>query len=46
MSLAIQLAAKGKYGVGTNPMVGCVITKDDEIIATDITKPMAQIMQK
>ncbi|MDC0446568.1 bifunctional diaminohydroxyphosphoribosylaminopyrimidine deaminase/5-amino-6-(5-phosphoribosylamino)uracil reductase RibD [Gammaproteobacteria bacterium] len=34
MSLAMQLAAKGKYGVRTNPMVGCVITKDDEIIAT------------
>jgi len=33
MSLALKLARKGQYGVQSNPMVGCVITKNDEIIA-------------
>lgn len=33
MSLALQLARKGRYGVASNPMVGCVIVKDNKIIA-------------
>jgi hypothetical protein len=30
MSLALQLARKGRYGVASNPMVGCVIVKDNK----------------
>jgi len=33
MALALKLASKGRYGVKANPMVGCVIVKDDKIIA-------------
>ncbi|SMN11795.1 Diaminohydroxyphosphoribosylaminopyrimidine deaminase / 5-amino-6-(5-phosphoribosylamino)uracil reductase [uncultured Candidatus Thioglobus sp.] len=33
MSIALKLARKGCYGVASNPMVGCVIVKDDKIIA-------------
>lgn len=33
MSLALQLASKGQYGVRSNPMVGCVIVKDGKILA-------------
>jgi diaminohydroxyphosphoribosylaminopyrimidine deaminase/5-amino-6-(5-phosphoribosylamino)uracil reductase len=33
MLLALELAAKGKYGVKSNPMVGCVIVKNNEVIA-------------
>ena len=33
MALALKLASKGQYGVKANPMVGCVIVKDDKIIA-------------
>ncbi|CAC9499813.1 Diaminohydroxyphosphoribosylaminopyrimidine deaminase (EC / 5-amino-6-(5-phosphoribosylamino)uracil reductase (EC [uncultured Gammaproteobacteria bacterium] len=33
MSLALQLARKGRYGVASNPMVGCVIVKDNKILA-------------
>ncbi len=28
MSLALKLARKGRYGVGSNPMVGCVIVRE------------------
>jgi diaminohydroxyphosphoribosylaminopyrimidine deaminase/5-amino-6-(5-phosphoribosylamino)uracil reductase len=33
MAIALKLANEGRYGVGANPMVGCVIVKDDQIIA-------------
>ena len=33
MSLALQLARKGRYSVASNPMVGCVIVKDNKILA-------------
>lgn len=33
MSLALKLASQGRHGVGANPMVGCVITKNDQPIA-------------
>ncbi|SFV88348.1 Diaminohydroxyphosphoribosylaminopyrimidine deaminase / 5-amino-6-(5-phosphoribosylamino)uracil reductase [hydrothermal vent metagenome] len=33
MSQALKLASKGQYGVQSNPMVGCIIVKNDEIIA-------------
>lgn len=32
MSLALQLAARGRFTVSPNPMVGCVIVKNDQII--------------
>ena len=35
MSRALALAARGRYTVGCNPMVGCVIVADDKIIAED-----------
>lgn len=35
MSLTLQIARKGRYGVASNPMVGCVIVKDNEILAKD-----------
>jgi diaminohydroxyphosphoribosylaminopyrimidine deaminase / 5-amino-6-(5-phosphoribosylamino)uracil reductase len=34
MRLALELAAKGSGKVSPNPMVGCVIVKNDKIIAT------------
>ena len=34
MALAIKLAAKGRYAVKANPMVGCVIVKNNKIIAS------------
>lgn len=33
MAIALRLAKQGCFGVKGNPMVGCVITKDKEIIA-------------
>jgi diaminohydroxyphosphoribosylaminopyrimidine deaminase/5-amino-6-(5-phosphoribosylamino)uracil reductase len=33
MSLALKLANKGVYGVQPNPMVGCVIVKNKQIVA-------------
>ncbi len=33
MSLALKLARQGRYGVKSNPMVGCVIVKAHKIIA-------------
>ena len=35
MALALKLSKLGQAGVGANPMVGCVISKDDKIIAKD-----------
>src|SRR5687768_9340574 len=32
MLRALELAAKGRYSVSPNPMVGCVVVKDGEII--------------
>ena len=32
MKRALSLAQKGKYLTSPNPMVGCVITKDNKII--------------
>ncbi|SFV88316.1 Diaminohydroxyphosphoribosylaminopyrimidine deaminase / 5-amino-6-(5-phosphoribosylamino)uracil reductase [hydrothermal vent metagenome] len=34
MSLALKLARKGQYGVQSNPMVGCVIVKNNKTLAT------------
>jgi diaminohydroxyphosphoribosylaminopyrimidine deaminase/5-amino-6-(5-phosphoribosylamino)uracil reductase len=33
MRRALELAARGRYGVSPNPMVGAVIVRDDEVIA-------------
>ena len=33
MALAIQLARRGWYGTSPNPRVGCVLVKDDHVIA-------------
>ncbi len=38
MQRALQLAAMGKHDVYTNPMVGCVIVKDENIIAESYHK--------
>ena len=35
MALALKLSKLGQAGVGANPMVGCVISRDDKIIAKD-----------
>ena len=35
MSLALKLSKLGRASVGANPMVGCVITRDNKIIAQD-----------
>ena len=35
MALALKLSKLGQAGVGANPMVGCVISNDDKIIAKD-----------
>ncbi|MDC3262230.1 bifunctional diaminohydroxyphosphoribosylaminopyrimidine deaminase/5-amino-6-(5-phosphoribosylamino)uracil reductase RibD [Candidatus Pseudothioglobus singularis] len=35
MALALKLSKLGQGSVGANPMVGCVITRDDSIIAQD-----------
>ena len=35
MALALKLSKLGQAGVGANPMVGCVISSDDKIIAKD-----------
>ena len=35
MALALKLSKLGRGSVGANPMVGCVITRDDKIIAQD-----------
>jgi diaminohydroxyphosphoribosylaminopyrimidine deaminase/5-amino-6-(5-phosphoribosylamino)uracil reductase len=32
MARALQLAAKGRYGAHPNPMVGCVIVRDGEVV--------------
>ncbi|MDX1482314.1 MAG: riboflavin biosynthesis protein RibD, partial [Woeseiaceae bacterium] len=32
MALAIRLALRGRYGVRPNPLVGCVIVADGEIV--------------
>ena len=35
MSLALKLSQLGRKAVGANPMVGCVISRDDKIISQD-----------
>lgn len=32
MARALRLAAQGRYGARPNPMVGCVIVRDDEVV--------------
>jgi diaminohydroxyphosphoribosylaminopyrimidine deaminase/5-amino-6-(5-phosphoribosylamino)uracil reductase len=34
MAFALQLAKQGLHGVKGNPMVGCVITRDQKVVAT------------
>jgi diaminohydroxyphosphoribosylaminopyrimidine deaminase / 5-amino-6-(5-phosphoribosylamino)uracil reductase len=34
MQMALQLAKKGEYTVSPNPLVGCVIVKNNEIVGT------------
>jgi diaminohydroxyphosphoribosylaminopyrimidine deaminase/5-amino-6-(5-phosphoribosylamino)uracil reductase len=33
MAMALRIAKKGRHGVQSNPMVGCVITRDEKVIA-------------
>ena len=35
MSAALRLAERGRYTVGVNPMVACVIVRDDTIVGED-----------
>ena len=35
MALALKLSQFGRKAVGANPMVGCVISRDNKIIAQD-----------
>ena len=42
ISQTLALAKKGKGKVAPNPMVGCVITKDDKIIAKDFHRKFGQ----
>ena len=47
MKLAISLAENQKYFTGTNPSVGCVITRNNKIISYSVTgkngRPHAEI---
>ena len=42
MALALKLSKLGQGGVGANPMVGCVISSDDKIIAKDYHRQYGQ----
>jgi len=42
MSLALKLARQGRDGVKANPMVGCVVVKDDQIIAKGYHKTFGE----
>ena len=42
MALALQLASKGRHTVHANPMVGCVIVYDGEILAQDYHREFGQ----
>ena len=33
MALALELAARGRYSTAPNPCVGCVLVKDDTVVA-------------
>ena len=42
MALALKLSKLGQGSVGANPMVGCVISSDDKIIAKDYHRQYGQ----
>ena len=42
MALALKLSKLGQGGVGANPMVGCVISSDNKIIARDYHRQYGQ----
>ncbi len=42
MAKALKLAEKGRFDVGGNPMVGCVIVRDEHIIATGYHQQFGQ----
>ena len=42
MATALKLAEKGRFGVQQNPMVGCVIVRDGQIIATAYHQKLGQ----
>jgi len=46
MALALKLSKKGRASVGANPMVGCVITRDDKIIAQDYHRQYGKVTLK
>ena len=46
MARAIELAARGQLKVQPNPMVGCVIVKNNKIIGEGCTGNMAKSMRK
>lgn len=42
MAIALKLAEKGRFGVKSNPMVGCVIVQNRQIIATGYHQKFGQ----
>ncbi len=42
MASALKLAKKGRFGVGSNPMVGCVIVHNGQIIANGYHQKIGQ----
>ena len=46
MARAIELAARGRLKVQPNPMVGCVIVKNNKIIGEAGIRNTVMIMQK
>ena len=44
MARAIELAEQGRGSVSPNPMVGCVLVKDGEILVKAIIKNLEKLM--
>lgn len=44
MAAALELAKRGAGWVNPNPMVGCLIVKDGEILGRDITRDSVRPM--
>jgi diaminohydroxyphosphoribosylaminopyrimidine deaminase/5-amino-6-(5-phosphoribosylamino)uracil reductase len=42
MARAIQLARRGRYSTRPNPTVGCVLTRDGQVIGEGYTRPAGQ----
>ena len=42
MAVALKLAEKGRFGMGANPMAGCVIVRNGQIIAKGYHRQFGQ----